>query len=84
MSEAKFHEQYPRAFPHFVTDDGFMKGSAAIEECVECEAPTTWFHKALGLYFCSRACHERYEAKEGRRTNPNCHRAEKGRVGSKP
>jgi hypothetical protein len=83
MSEAKFEEQYPRAFPHFVTDDGFMKGSAAIEECVECEAPTTWLHKALGLYFCSRACHQRFEAKE-RRTNPNCHGAEKVASGPQP
>jgi CheY-like chemotaxis protein len=62
-----FQEAYPNAFAHFTTVDGFMKSSAPPDECVRCEMPATWFHKALGLYFCSRECHEGYEAAERRR-----------------
>ena len=57
-----FEEQNPKAFVHFTTDDGFMKGSGPPDECAYCEGGTVWFHKALGLYFCSRECHERYRA----------------------
>ena len=60
----KLEEEHPNAFVHFVTDDGFMRGSGQISECVCCEGPTKWFHKALGLYFCSRECHQRFEAGE--------------------
>jgi len=62
-----FEEEYPNAFNHFTTADGFMKGSGQPDECVGCERPATWFHKALGLYFCSRECHESYEAAQRRR-----------------
>jgi CheY-like chemotaxis protein len=62
-----FEEEYPNAFVHFTTGDGFMKGSGRPDECVHCEGPATWFHKVLGLYFCSRECHESYEAAERRR-----------------
>ena len=58
----KFDEEHPDAFVHFVTADGFMKGSGQRSECVYCEGPTTWFHKAVGLYFCSRECHQHYTA----------------------
>jgi hypothetical protein len=61
----KFDEEHPKAFAHFTTRDGFMKGSGQPNECASCEAPTTWFHKALGLYFCSCACHERYAGDGG-------------------
>lgn len=60
----KFDEEHPRAFAHFTTGDGFIKGSGRASECVCCESPTTWFHKALGFCFCSRECHERYETCE--------------------
>jgi hypothetical protein len=58
----RFEEQHPDAFHHFTTEDGFMKGSGRPAECVCCEDPTTWFHKAAGLYFCCRECFERYNA----------------------
>jgi len=58
----KFEEEHPDAFVHFTTTDGFMKGSGPRSECVCCEGPTTWFHKAAGLYFCSRECYQRYDA----------------------
>jgi hypothetical protein len=64
-SAMKFNEEYPKAFPHFTTDDGFMKGSGQPSECVGCEGPTDWFHKALGLYFCSRDCHRQYVSQGG-------------------
>lgn len=57
-----FEEEYPKAFPHFTTPDGFLKGSGYLSECVHCDRPTNWFEKTLGLYFCSRECHERYVA----------------------
>ena len=60
----KLEEEHPNAFPHFTTADGFMKGSGQPAECVYCDEPTTWFHKALGLYFCSRECHQQYEKRE--------------------
>lgn len=60
----KFEGEYPNAFAHFITDDGFMKGSGQTDECACCEEPTAWFHKVLGLYFCSRACYARYEDRE--------------------
>ena len=63
----KFQEEYPNAFAHFTTGDGFMKSSGPPDECVCCEGPASWFHKELGLYFCSRDCHESYEAAERRR-----------------
>ena len=55
-------EEYPNAFPHFTTPDGFMKGSGPVSECLYCDRPTNWFEKALGHYFCSRECHQRYVA----------------------
>lgn len=61
----KLDEEYPKAFTHFATPDGFMKGSGQKDECAYCEAPTAWFHKSLGLYFCSRECYERFEANGG-------------------
>ena len=66
-----FEAEYPDAFAHFTTGDGFMKGSGQSDECVCCEGPAAWFHKSLGLYFCSRKCHERYEAAERRRQAGN-------------
>ena len=62
-----FEAEYPNAFAHFTTADGFMKGSGRPDECAQCDEPATWFHKALGFYFCSRECYERYEAAERRR-----------------
>ena len=58
----KLEEQYPTAFANFTTPDGFMKGSGQPSECEYCEAPTSWYHKALGLRFCSRECYVRYAA----------------------
>lgn len=69
-----FEEEYPKAFAHFTTGDGFMKSSGPPNECVRCEMPATWFHKALGLYFCSRECHQSYEAAE------RCRRAGQART----
>ncbi|HQU42856.1 MAG TPA: hypothetical protein PK867_08585 [Pirellulales bacterium] len=62
----KLEEQYPDAFCHFTTADGFIKGSGQPAECVCCDEPTTWYHAALGLHFCSKECHERYEAVQAR------------------
>jgi DNA-binding response OmpR family regulator len=62
-----FEEEYPNAFVHFTTGDGFMKGSGRPDECAHCDRPATWFHKVLGLYFCSRECHESHEAAQRRR-----------------
>lgn len=61
----KLDEEYPKAFSHFTTPDGFMKGSGRPDECVWCEQPTVWFHKACGLYFCSQHCHAMHEAASG-------------------
>jgi CheY-like chemotaxis protein len=61
-----FVEEYPDAFAHFTTCDGFMKGSGQVDECTHCEGPATWFHKALGLYFCSRECYKSYDVAECR------------------
>jgi hypothetical protein len=58
----KLDEEYPKAFSHFTTPDGFMKGSGRPEECAWCEQPSTWFHKSCGLYFCSRHCYAMHEA----------------------
>ncbi len=72
MRATTFEEEYPDAFAHYITQDGFMKGSGQTDECVCCEGPATWFHKALGLYFCSRECYVRYGA------------AKSGPIGSQP
>lgn len=66
-----FDDQHPSAFVHFTTADGFMKGSGQPDECVECQQPTAWFHKALGLYFCSRECHTRYTGRSQGLVDPS-------------
>ena len=55
-------EEHPKAFSHFTTPDGFMKGSTGPDECAWCEKPTTWFHKSAGLCFCSRHCYAMHAA----------------------
>jgi hypothetical protein len=66
-----FEEEHPKAFVHFTTADGFMKGSGQARECAYCDGPTTWFQKALGLYFCSRECHRNYAARPRSTSDPN-------------
>jgi hypothetical protein len=64
-STLKFEHEYPSAFAHFTTEDGFMKGSGRLDECVYCDGPANWFSKALGLYFCCRDCFTHYVAEKG-------------------
>ena len=66
-SRLNFEDEHPGDFVHFTTEDGFMKGSGRLDECVWCEAPANWFNKALGLYFCCRECCTLYMAKEATR-----------------